>query len=62
MPRTRPFRATFEAMHPDLPDFLREAVTIYCDEKWLRAGLAVLRFLTGCNQHVFQALPASCVI
>ena len=25
------FRATFEAMHPDLPDFLHEAITIYCD-------------------------------
>lgn len=25
------FRATFEAMHPDLPDFLHEAITVYCD-------------------------------
>lgn len=25
------FRATFEAMHPDLPDFLQEAITVYCD-------------------------------
>jgi len=26
------FRATFEAMHPDLPDFLCEAITVYCDK------------------------------
>lgn len=26
------FRATFEAMHPDLPDFLHEAITVYCDK------------------------------
>ncbi|MCA9946626.1 MAG: MerR family transcriptional regulator [Anaerolineales bacterium] len=26
------FRATFEAMHPDLPDFLHAAITIYCDK------------------------------
>lgn len=26
------FRATFEAMHPDLPDFLQEAITVYCDK------------------------------
>lgn len=25
------FRATFEAMHPDLPDFLQAAIAIYCD-------------------------------
>ncbi|MEZ4590536.1 MAG: MerR family transcriptional regulator [Chloroflexota bacterium] len=25
------FRATFEAMHPDLPDFLQAAITVYCD-------------------------------
>ncbi len=25
------FRATFEAMHPNLPDFLQEAITVYCD-------------------------------
>lgn len=25
------FRATFEAMHPDLPEFLHEAITVYCD-------------------------------
>ncbi|MBK8901139.1 MAG: MerR family transcriptional regulator [Anaerolineaceae bacterium] len=25
------FRATFTAMHPDLPDFLHEAITVYCD-------------------------------
>lgn len=25
------FRATFEAMHPDLPDFLQVAITVYCD-------------------------------
>ncbi|MAU01885.1 MAG: MerR family transcriptional regulator [Anaerolineaceae bacterium] len=25
------FRNTFEAMHPDLPDFLHEAITVYCD-------------------------------
>ncbi|MCB8926112.1 MAG: MerR family transcriptional regulator [Ardenticatenaceae bacterium] len=26
------FRATFEAMHPDLPDFLQTAITVYCDK------------------------------
>ena len=26
------FRATFEAMHPDLPDFLHQAITVYCDK------------------------------
>ncbi len=26
------FRATFEAMHPDLPDFLQAAITVYCDK------------------------------
>ena len=26
------FRATFEAMHPDLPDFLHAAINVYCDE------------------------------
>ena len=26
------FRATFEAMHPDLPDFLQKAITVYCDK------------------------------
>lgn len=26
------FRATFEAMHPDLPDFLQVAITVYCDK------------------------------
>ena len=25
------FRATFEAMHPDLPDFLQAAIAVYCD-------------------------------
>jgi DNA-binding transcriptional MerR regulator len=25
------FRSTFEALHPDLPDFLQEAITVYCD-------------------------------
>ncbi|WP_420631848.1 MerR family transcriptional regulator [Candidatus Leptofilum sp.] len=25
------FRAKFEAMHPDLPDFLQAAITVYCD-------------------------------
>lgn len=25
------FRDTFEAMHPDLPDFLQAAITVYCD-------------------------------
>ena len=25
------FRATFEAMHPNLPDFLQAAITVYCD-------------------------------
>lgn len=25
------FRTKFEAMHPDLPDFLQSAITIYCD-------------------------------
>jgi DNA-binding transcriptional MerR regulator len=25
------FRSTFEAMHPDLPDFLHKAITIYCN-------------------------------
>ena len=27
------FRATFEAMHPDLPDFLQTAINVYCDKK-----------------------------
>ena len=26
------FRATFEAMHSDLPDFLQAAITVYCDK------------------------------
>ncbi|MCA9917991.1 MAG: MerR family transcriptional regulator [Anaerolineales bacterium] len=26
------FRVTFEAMHPDLPDFLQAAITVYCDK------------------------------
>lgn len=26
------FRTKFAAMHPDLPDFLHEAITVYCDE------------------------------
>ncbi len=26
------FRATFAAMHPDLPDFLHAAITVYCDQ------------------------------
>ena len=26
------FRATFEAMHPDLPEFLKAAITVYCDK------------------------------
>lgn len=26
------FRATFEAMHPDLPDFLHEAINVYSDK------------------------------
>jgi DNA-binding transcriptional MerR regulator len=26
------FRATFEAMHPDLPDFLHKAIAVYCDK------------------------------
>ncbi len=26
------FRAKFEAMHPDLPDFLHEAINVYCDK------------------------------
>jgi len=26
------FRATFEAMHSDLPDFLHEAIIVYCDK------------------------------
>lgn len=25
------FRTKFEAMHPDLPDFLQAAITVYCD-------------------------------
>ena len=27
------FRATFEAMHPDLPDFLQAVITVYCDQE-----------------------------
>ena len=26
------FRATFEAMHPDLPNFLQTAINVYCDK------------------------------
>ena len=26
------FRATFAAMHPDLPDFLQAAIAVYCDK------------------------------
>ncbi len=26
------FRSTFEAIHPDLPDFLHKAITVYCDK------------------------------
>jgi DNA-binding transcriptional MerR regulator len=26
------FRATYEAMHPDMPDFMRAAIEFYCDQ------------------------------
>jgi DNA-binding transcriptional MerR regulator len=39
------FNATFTAMHPDLPAFLKEAIAIYVDEletKWLERELGIL--------------------
>ena len=40
------FNATFTAMHPDLPAFLKEAIAIYVDEletQWLERELGILR-------------------
>jgi hypothetical protein len=39
------FNATFTAMHPDLPPFLKEAINFYVDEledQWLRRELGLL--------------------
>jgi DNA-binding transcriptional MerR regulator len=40
------FNATFTAMHPDLPAFLKKAIAIYVDEletQWLEKELGILR-------------------
>ena len=40
------FNATFTAMHPDLPAFLKEAIGLYVDEletQWLERELGILR-------------------
>lgn len=39
------FNATFTKLHPDLPDFLKEAIAIYVDEletQWLERELSIL--------------------
>jgi DNA-binding transcriptional MerR regulator len=40
------FNATFTAMHPDLPGFLKKAIAVYVDEletQWLEKELGILR-------------------